>query len=187
LLESPWSQASSFYVDGINEAPTAPNLDTPVDSAAMFASDLDLAWSGASDPDLIETLLYRVEVDTQANFATATVYDSMATETLFAAGILSPAQRYFWRVTVFDKGNLDATSVTYTFINLLAGDVNGDGTLSSADIVGLVNLVFKGAAPPDPPAVADVDASCAITSGDIIYMVNFIFKSGAAPQIGCAT
>jgi immune inhibitor A len=186
LLEGPWSSAASFYVDGINEAPTAPALDSPSDSAGLFSSDLDLAWSGATDPDLIDALLYQVDVDTQANFATATTYDSLASETLFAAGVLSPAQRYYWRVTVFDKGSLDATSVVYTFINLLAGDVNGDATVSSADIVTLVNLVFKGAPPPDPPAVADVDASCAITSADIIYMVNYVFKSGPTPQIGCA-
>jgi hypothetical protein len=186
LLEGPWSSVASFYIDGINETPLAPDLDSPADSAALFATDLDLTWSGATDPDLVDSLLYRVDVDTQSSFATATVYDSVVTETLFAAGVLSPAQRYFWRVTVFDKGDLSVTSVVYTFINLLAGDVTSDGSVSSADIVGLVNVVFKGAPPPDPASVADVDASCTVTSADIIYIVNYVFKSGPSPQIGCA-
>lgn len=66
------------------------------------------------------------------------------------------------------------------------GDLSGDGHLTSADIIGLVNFIFKGgAAPPPCEATADVNCSGAVTSADIITMVNHVFKGGAAPCDVC--
>jgi hypothetical protein len=145
-----------------------------------------LKWSGASDPDLVETLRYRVRLDTSASFATAVVYDSLSAESLFVAGVLQPARRYHWKVTVFDKGGLEATPAARTFRNLVPGDANNDGVVSSTDIIVVVNYVFKGGVAPDPAALADLNADCVVSSADIIYAVNFVFKSGPAPQSGCA-
>lgn len=186
LAQGPWSGATSFRVDGINEAPGAPTLDVPGDSAGLFSSNLLLKWSGASDPDLVETLRYRVRLDTSASFATAVVYDSLSAESLFVAGALQPARRYHWKVTVFDKGGLEATSEARTFRNLVPGDANNDGVVSSADIVVMVNYVFKGGVAPDPAALADLNADCVVSSADIIYAVNYVFKGGPAPGVGCA-
>ena len=66
------------------------------------------------------------------------------------------------------------------------GDVNSSGTLTSADIIYLVNFVFKSGADPLPcEAAGDVNCSGTITSADIIYLVNYVFKSGAAPCDVC--
>lgn len=62
------------------------------------------------------------------------------------------------------------------------GDTNFDGVITSADIIHLVNYVFKGGTPPRPvPRSGDVDCSGAITSADIIGLVNYVFKGGTAP------
>jgi hypothetical protein len=62
------------------------------------------------------------------------------------------------------------------------GDTNFDGVITSADIIHLVNYVFKGGAPPLPvPRSGDIDCSGAITSADIIALVNYVFKGGAPP------
>jgi hypothetical protein len=62
---------------------------------------------------------------------------------------------------------------------IMTGDVNLSGTLTSADIIYLVNYVFKSGPPPLPCAAAgDVNCSGTITSADIIYLVNHVFKSG---------
>jgi len=64
----------------------------------------------------------------------------------------------------------------------LAGDVNLSTTLTSADIIFMVNFVFKGGATPQPcEANGDVNCTGAVTSADIIYMVNHVFKGQAAP------
>jgi hypothetical protein len=67
------------------------------------------------------------------------------------------------------------------------GDVNVSGALTSADIIYLVNFVFKGDVPPLPCAAnGDVNCSGAVTSADIIYLVNHVFKGQPAPCDICA-
>ena len=119
--------------------------------------------------------------------STATIYDSLTEESLFDGGVLLPALTYYWDVTVFDKGGLEAASPIHSFRKLLAGDLNRDALITASDVIFLVNYVFKGGVPPDPPALGDVDASCAVTSADIIHLVNFVFRTGPPPQAGCAT
>jgi hypothetical protein len=64
----------------------------------------------------------------------------------------------------------------------MTGDVNESGNLTSADILGLVNFIFKSGSPPAPcEAAGDVNCTGNVTSADIIYMVNHIFKSAPAP------
>jgi len=67
------------------------------------------------------------------------------------------------------------------------GDVTNDGVVTSADIVALVNYVFKSGPAPVPIHIGDVNSSCAINAGDIIYLVNYVFKGGTQPLEGCAT
>jgi len=78
--------------------------------------------------------------------------------------------------------------ITYTLPCpvLKTGDVNMDGNLTSSDIIGLVNFVFKGGASPQPcDATADVNCNGSVTSADIISMVNHVFKGGPAPCDVC--
>jgi plastocyanin len=66
------------------------------------------------------------------------------------------------------------------------GDVNVSGAITSADIIYMVNHVFKGGPAPIPePEAGDVNCSTTLTSGDIIYLVNFVFKGGIAPCVSC--
>jgi len=64
----------------------------------------------------------------------------------------------------------------------LTGDANNDRALTAADVIWLVNYVFKAGKTPYPvPATGDVDCSASVTSSDIIKLVNHVFKSGTAP------
>jgi len=68
----------------------------------------------------------------------------------------------------------------------LTGDVNLTSTLTSADIIFLVNFVFKSGPDPMPcQAAGDVNCSGTVTSADIIYLVNHVFKSGPLPCDVC--
>jgi len=65
---------------------------------------------------------------------------------------------------------------------LIDGDLNGSLTVTSSDIISLVNYVFKGGAEPEPCAAnGDVNCSGAVSSADVITLVNFVFKAGAPP------
>jgi hypothetical protein len=65
----------------------------------------------------------------------------------------------------------------------VVGDVNGDGAVTSSDVIYSVNYSFKGGPPPVSPSLADVNCSGSITTVDLIHIVNFVFRGGALP--GC--
>ncbi|MCP4246794.1 MAG: hypothetical protein GY778_07070, partial [bacterium] len=69
----------------------------------------------------------------------------------------------------------------------LSGDVNADGTLSSSDVVELVNYVFKGGPGPLPVGPAG-DGNCSghVTATDVMKLVNFVFRGGPPPCDICS-
>jgi len=68
----------------------------------------------------------------------------------------------------------------------VTGDVNLDGTVTSADILYAVGYCFKGGPPPLPcTATGDVNCSGAVTTSDVIDLVSYIFRSGPAPCDVC--
>jgi len=70
----------------------------------------------------------------------------------------------------------------------LFGDVDASGTMSPADIIYIVNFIFKAGPDPLPcVAAADVDCSGGMSSADIIHMVNYIFKAGLPPCNTCTS
>lgn len=78
-----------------------------------------------------------------------------------------------------------ACLVTYTLAScpvLQTGDVNLSGTITSSDVIYVVNHVFRSGPVPQPCAAAgDVNCTGSVTAGDIIYLVNHTFKSGPLP------
>lgn len=66
---------------------------------------------------------------------------------------------------------------------ILHGDVNLDGQISVADIVYLVNYLFKGGLAPQLSIVADVNRDGSLTVADVIYLINYLFKGGPAPKV----
>lgn len=70
----------------------------------------------------------------------------------------------------------------------ITGDVNINGTITSADIIALVNYVFKGGDAPLPcEAAGDVNCTESVTSADIIYLVVHVFKGGPVPCDACTS
>ncbi len=61
------------------------------------------------------------------------------------------------------------------------GDINADAKKNAADIILLVNYVFKSGLPPNPVEQGDTECLGGITSADIIYLVNFVFKGSTPP------
>lgn len=84
--------------------------------------------------------------------------------------------------TVIAGGQMVPLTTPVTVVNFLCGDVNEDGLHTSADIIWLVNYIFKGGPAPKPvPAAGDTYRNGSVTSADIIYLVGYVFKSGAPP------
>ncbi len=70
---------------------------------------------------------------------------------------------------------------------VLTGDVNVSGSLTSADVIRLVNYVFKDGLDPAPcTASGDTNCSGSVTSADVIGLVNHVFKGGSTPCDVCS-
>ncbi len=65
--------------------------------------------------------------------------------------------------------------------SVITGDANADDKINLADIVFLVNYIFKDGVAPFPPKVGDVNCDTSVILNDIIYLVNYIFKDGPPP------
>jgi hypothetical protein len=70
---------------------------------------------------------------------------------------------------------------------MVAGDVDEDQSVSSTDVIYMVNCIFKGGPAPVPmPECGDTDCNTTLTSADILHLVGFVFRSGDAPCDRCA-
>jgi hypothetical protein len=57
------------------------------------------------------------------------------------------------------------------------GDVNMSGAVTSADVISMINFIFRGGPEPLPcEGAADVNCDARVTAADVIHMVNVLFK-----------
>jgi hypothetical protein len=65
---------------------------------------------------------------------------------------------------------------------LVRGDVNSDRKITVADVVYLVNYLFKGGPPPiGGLLLAEVNCDGRVTVADVVYLINYLFKGGPPP------
>lgn len=68
----------------------------------------------------------------------------------------------------------------------VAGDANRDEIVDIADVVHLINYLYRGGVAPDPLAAGDPNADCVVDIADVVYLINYLYRGGPAPQPGCA-
>jgi len=79
------------------------------------------------------------------------------------------------------------TVVSCADASITSGDTNFDRAVTSADVIYLVNYVFKSGLEPVLWNLGDTNGDGKITSADIVTLVNYVFKSGAPPCDVCST
>jgi len=63
----------------------------------------------------------------------------------------------------------------------MAGDANGDETLDVADVVYIVNFLYKGEAAPTPYLAGDANCDGTVDLADVVYLINYLYKGGDPP------
>jgi hypothetical protein len=63
----------------------------------------------------------------------------------------------------------------------IAGDVTGDLVVDIADVIYLINYLYKFGPAPDPPERGDVNHDGEVTLADIVYLINYLYKGGNPP------
>jgi len=94
---------------------------------------------------------------------------------------------YYWRVKAAPDFGYGSEWQEHPFQFLARqftyGDVNEDGIINSADVVYLINYLFKGGNPPVPVLDAgDTNCDGIVNSADVTYLINFLFKGGPQPD-----
>ncbi len=109
---SAWSELQKFYVNALNEAPSAPELLAPLEGTKVQSDDL-LQWQAAVDLDPFDCLDYLVEVASEPSFSAPLLSHLVADTQLPIEEIgaaLTPGTSYYWRVTARDNHALQSVS-----------------------------------------------------------------------------
>ena len=97
-----------------------------------------------------------------------TVFSETLTITSYNAGVLTLSDG---RAITFANGTVTTASIH--------GDVNGDGTVTVADVFYLINSLF--AAGPPPIGGGDENGDGSVNVADVFYLINFLFAGGPGP------
>jgi len=159
-----------------------PVLDSLIDSVGVAVGDTLILHIHATDPDGPSLTLSTDILPTNSDF-----HDSGNGGGLFRFYPGSTQEDSIYHVTfiVSDGLSADSQMVTMRVYSYIPGDANGDRDVNSADVVFLINYLFKEG--PLPPVINAADASgdCAINSSDIVYLIDYLFKGGPSPRYGC--
>jgi len=77
----------------------------------------------------------------------------------------------------------DVTFSCLYFVDYLAGDANGSGDVSGADVTYMVNYCKGFGPPPDPIFAGDANGDCLANGMDVVYLIVY-FRGGPAPFLG---
>ena len=66
----------------------------------------------------------------------------------------------------------------------ICGDANGDGVVTGADVVYLLNYLYRAGDPPDPIEVGDANCDGVVNGADIVYLLNYLYRGGDPPGCG---
>lgn len=114
-LTSAYSAVESFWVNAVEEAPTAATLLGPV-PAATISKETVFSWQDATDADPFDTLTYRLEISLTTDFAAPVItvgqsgVNSMAVSALPGYATLQAGKTYLWRVVAIDSTGLATAS-----------------------------------------------------------------------------
>lgn len=133
------------------------------------------------DLDPRDQVKYDLYLSTSSRFNpdSTLIYDSLlASQYTDTLGI----GKYYWKVWAHDDDTGKWSNQTWSFVSAKRGDANGDSSISVADVVYLVNYLFRRGPLPYPILlVADANCDGKVNIADVVYLVALIFKGGPPP------
>jgi len=166
--------------------PDSFSIISPTDSAIVpceVDSDfvLTFEWQMATDPDPWDTVRYDLYLSNSPSFhpdSTIIVDSLIITQYSDTLDI----GRYYWKIKAYDDHTEIWSTQTWTFLSAILGDANADMELRVADVIYVINYLFKGGQAPFPElAVADANGDGQVNVSDVIYLINYLFKGGPPP------
>ncbi len=157
--------------------PPVPELISPSNQANICSPDtFDFVWSKSG-----EDLLYTLQYAQDSNFTVGVVTTSDLTDTTFIVSL--PRQTYFWHVKTTNLCGKDSPyqDQAFSFYVFKSGDATNDGVVDLADVIHIINYLYKEGAEPDPPESGDVFFDGIIDLTDLLFLINYLYKGGPPP------
>jgi hypothetical protein len=175
---------NAFYVDQavavwINTPPNIPYNPLPQDKAVVLNLYSDLNWSGG-DSNYFDNVVYDVYFGTTAHPPLVV----KQTSTTYDPGLMETGKTYYWQIVARDSQGDSAVGPVWSFSYIARGDCDGNGNINVADLLFLINYLFRAGSAPHPLEVADVDCDDFETINDVVFLINYLFKSGIPPACG---
>lgn len=79
------------------------------------------------------------------------------------------------------SGMIDMVAALEMASTFMRGDADSGGEINVADVVFLVNYIFRAGTAPYPLIAGDANCDNATNVGDAVYLIHYIFRSGPAP------
>jgi hypothetical protein len=161
---------------GTGTAPT-PDLISPLDETNVCSPDVDFefVWSCVG-----EDLLYSLEYDADPGFPAPTLVEGLG-DTSWVAAL--PRGTYYWRVKSVNECGKESPypEPPFSFYVFASGDATNDGIVNVADVVRIVNYLYKTGEEPDPVGSGDASCDGIVDLADIVWLITYLYKSGLAP------
>lgn len=70
-------------------------------------------------------------------------------------------------------------------VGYIVGDPTRDGIIDIADVLFVINYLYRGGEAPDPPETGDVTCDGVTNIDDVIFLINYLYRGGPAPPDSC--
>lgn len=158
------------------QAPAVPTLDQPADS--LYEADTTVTFTWQS---VLDAAQYKWEMAPDPSFTVA-VDSALLVAAAQERTLPSCSTVVYWRVTAIDAvGNRSAPSPAHRYAVYQIGDINFDCQLSILDVVGIVEIAFRGGAFPDPEGRAELLCNPPVDITDVARLIDIVFRGGVPP------
>ena len=65
----------------------------------------------------------------------------------------------------------------WIFTDVILGDANSDGIVDVADLVHIINYLYRGGMPPSPVSLGDFNQDGEVNLADLVALINYLFRS----------
>ncbi|HWR82192.1 MAG TPA: M6 family metalloprotease domain-containing protein [Candidatus Deferrimicrobium sp.] len=190
---SSYTTANLFYINAVNQLPSAFDLMLPALDSLVTDSFPRLVWQKSVDGDMGDSVTYTLWTSLDQTFGTYTQTAGLPDTFRTLTYLLEIDTLYYWKVKAVDRsGSLTWSSQTYRFHTPSAGccvgargNVDGDpgDNVNVADLTFLVDYLFAGGQEPPCPEETNIDGGSngQINVADLTYLVAFLFQGGIPP------
>jgi immune inhibitor A len=191
---SDFTDAESFYVNAINQAPASFSLIDPPNADTCFDEFPRFYWHAAPDTDPSDMVLYTLWTSLDPTFAVHDETPNLPDTVLSVTYPMATDTVYYWKVKAADmNGGETWSSETFSFLTPVTiepgccvdtrGNVNNDpeDQIDISDLTYFVDFMFSGGSAPECFEEGDVNSDESHDISDITFMVDYFFGGGPAP------